>query len=245
VLENRALELLEPLAGLDPELVDEGLSRPSIDIERLGLPAGAVEREHQLAAETLAERLARHQLLQLGDHRSVPAEREIGVDPLLCRRKARLLEPRAGVPSELLRLELREGGPAPELERLSQRSRGLLRLAGIELLRALADEELETIEVELAVLDADRITGCLRQHSIRADRLAELRHVHLERLRSSLRRRVTPEVVDQPPGGDDAVSIQQQNGEERARFPGRKRERTSLDEHVNRAEDTKFDQAKR
>ncbi len=48
--------------------------------ERLGVPSLPVEREHQLAARALAQRLARHERLQLRRDVRVAAEREVRVD---------------------------------------------------------------------------------------------------------------------------------------------------------------------
>ena len=92
-VEDRALERLERRRRLDPEALDERLPRRAVGLERLGLPARAVEREHQLAAEPLAQRVLGDERLELGDERGVPAEREVCVDPLLERREAQLLEP--------------------------------------------------------------------------------------------------------------------------------------------------------
>ncbi len=55
--ENRAVQLLKRRAGLDPELVDENTPRVVVDLERFGLPARPVEREHQVAAKPLAKRM--------------------------------------------------------------------------------------------------------------------------------------------------------------------------------------------
>jgi len=52
--QDRPLELLQRRPGLDPELIDEQLPPGPVGLERLGLPPGAVEREHQLGARPLA-----------------------------------------------------------------------------------------------------------------------------------------------------------------------------------------------
>src|SRR5262249_40868525 len=56
LFEDRPLELAQSLTRLDPELVERG-ARVAIGVERLRLAAGTIEREHQLAAETLAVRM--------------------------------------------------------------------------------------------------------------------------------------------------------------------------------------------
>ena len=68
------------------------MARPAIGLERFGLPAAAVQGEHQLAVEVLAKRLLRYGGLQLRDQISVPAERELGLDPCLESRPAPLLQ---------------------------------------------------------------------------------------------------------------------------------------------------------
>jgi hypothetical protein len=78
--EDRLLELLERRARVDPELLDERSARVPVDLERLRLAARAVEREHELGAEALAERVRGDELLQLSDDFPVPAEGEIGLD---------------------------------------------------------------------------------------------------------------------------------------------------------------------
>ena len=57
LIEDLPLELPKRLAGLEPELLDQHAPGLSVDLERVGLPAGAVEGEHQLAAQSFTERL--------------------------------------------------------------------------------------------------------------------------------------------------------------------------------------------
>ena len=60
-----ALELAQPLARLDPELLDQLPARVLVRLQRVGLPVGAVEREHQLRAQALAVRVLVDQPLEL------------------------------------------------------------------------------------------------------------------------------------------------------------------------------------
>ncbi len=55
--------------------------------------AGAVEREHQLAAQTLPERMLGHELLELADELRAAARREVRVDPRLEGGEPKLLQP--------------------------------------------------------------------------------------------------------------------------------------------------------
>ena len=64
--EDRGLEALELGAGLQAEFLDERAAGAAVGFERVGLAAGAVEREHQLGVEALAVRVLGGQRLQLG-----------------------------------------------------------------------------------------------------------------------------------------------------------------------------------
>ena len=52
-----------------------------VRLHGLCLPAGAVEGEHQLRAELIAQGMLRDEPLELADERAVFAEGEIGLDP--------------------------------------------------------------------------------------------------------------------------------------------------------------------
>ena len=83
VLEDRALESLQLVAELEPELLVEVRARVAVGGERVGLAAAAVERQHQLAAETLTERRLGDEPLELGHDLVVTTERKLGVDAQL------------------------------------------------------------------------------------------------------------------------------------------------------------------
>ncbi len=90
----------------------------AVGLERLRLAAAAVQGEHQLAVQVLAERLLRHGGLELGDQIRVPAERELGLDARLECRPAPLLEAgdlglRERLVGESRRAEVRARGRAP------------------------------------------------------------------------------------------------------------------------------------
>ena len=125
------LEPLELRAGLDPQLLDEPRARVLVRVERLGLPARAVEGQHELAAEASRGAGARDERLELADDVAVAAELEIGLDPLLERDQPKLLEPPDLGLRELLERELGERGPrqsASACSSCSRRSAGGSRL---------------------------------------------------------------------------------------------------------------------
>ncbi len=118
--EDRRLELLELTAGLDTELLDEHTTRVCVDLERLGLPSRAIEREHQLCSHPLTQRLAPRDRAQLGDELRMVAELEVRRDPILERSRPNLLEPADLIVGERLVAQVGERRPAPERERVGE-----------------------------------------------------------------------------------------------------------------------------
>ena len=55
--EDRGLEVLEVSPRLEAELLAEAVASLPVDLERFRLPAGAVEGEHQPAAQPLPRRM--------------------------------------------------------------------------------------------------------------------------------------------------------------------------------------------
>jgi hypothetical protein len=92
-LEDPSLELLELRRRVDPQLVREQVLRPPIGVERFGLPAGPVARQHQMPPQTLTHRMLDDDALELGQHLGVVADREPRTEEILDRRHAELVEP--------------------------------------------------------------------------------------------------------------------------------------------------------
>ena len=55
--EDRLVEVMELGARLDPELLDEDLAGVAVGLQRVGLAAAAIQREHQLRVQPLAPRV--------------------------------------------------------------------------------------------------------------------------------------------------------------------------------------------
>jgi hypothetical protein len=224
--QDRLVEVAQRAAGLDSELLDEDRPRFLIRLERLRLPPGTVEGEHQLSAEALAVWVLAHERLELADERRVAAGGEIGVDPVLEARQAELVEPGALRLGETSLRDIGERAAAPERKRRGG-------LAG-------CDERLEALEVELARVDAKPVTGRLRLQAVLAQQLAQLGHVDLQRLRRRLGRLVVPERVDQTVRGDGPVPLQEERGEQRPLLRAAQLERAAVVEDLERAQDAEF-----
>ena len=214
--EDRALKLGKRPRRLDPELGDERLARRPIHLERLGLPPRAIEREHQQPAQALAQGVVPHERLELGEHGAVPAERELGLEPLLERGEPQLLEPPDRRLRERLVRDVGERGAAPEAESVLQQADGGLGLGPVERLRGLVRPPLEPVQVEPLRLDVEGVTRRPCLDHLRSEGLAQLGHLTLYLRHGGDRRSARVEVVGQPLDGDDPVRAQQEDRERRA-----------------------------
>ena len=143
--------------------------------------------------QALPQRVLADERLHLGDELGVRAELEVGRDPLLERGQPEALEPVDLPLEERLELEVGEGRPAPEPERLAQQKRALGGLAA----RGAVEQLLEAAEIELRV-DLEHVAVRTRLQQPGAEQLSELRDRVLEGRRGRPRRVLTPEQVDDP-----------------------------------------------
>ena len=111
---SRARGCAAPTPGSIPSCLDQRLPRRPVGVQSLRLPARAVEREHELAAQALRQRVLGDQTLELADELAVPAEGEIRVDAILERGEVKLRQPADLALSPRLVGELGEGRAAPE-----------------------------------------------------------------------------------------------------------------------------------
>src|SRR5207247_853239 len=112
-----------------------------------------------------------HEALELGNELAIPAESELGLDPLLDRSDPKLLEPGdLGLGEELV-AEVGERRAAPEIERASDRVRSPVRLAVGQRLAPLGDQRLEPVDVECAGLDVEDVAVPARLEASIADQL--------------------------------------------------------------------------
>src|SRR5262249_27637642 len=113
-------------------------------LERVGLPAVPVEREHEECAQFLAERMLPNEFLQPPEARFMPTEGELRLDLQLERREPELLESSDRSLRKRLVAEVRERGSTPQRERFTQLTRGGRRMIG-ERVPALGEEPLEAM----------------------------------------------------------------------------------------------------
>jgi hypothetical protein len=171
---------------------------------------------------------------QLADQLAVAPERQIRLDPLLQGSKPELLQLRDRWLRERLVGEVRQRRPAPQPERLAQNPRRLLLPTGSQRITAVLDQFAEAVQVKLARRDVQQvavptghqraITGtgrrvAVRPHghsAVRGQHLAQPRHVHLQGPHRARRRRLAPQLVDQPVSRHHLVAIKHQDRQQRA-----------------------------
>ena len=188
-------------------------------LQRLGLAPAAIEREHPLTAQALAQRVLGHERLELGHQIGVAAERQVGVDAPLQRHRAPLLEPGdLGLRERLVR-DVGQRGPAPQRQGLAQPRRRVAGSVERERLPTVVHQPLEAVEVELAVLHVDHVSAASRLKApplAVVERATQLTDVVLQHLRRRRRRRLAPQGVDHPLAPHRLVAMQQQEDQDAA-----------------------------
>ena len=114
--EDRPLELLELLARVDAQVLDEHAACVLVGGEGLRLPPRLVQGEHQERAEVLAVRMLACERLERGDDIRVVPELDLEPGELLARRELQLQEARHGGLRERLEREILERLPADASE---------------------------------------------------------------------------------------------------------------------------------
>ena len=118
LLEDAPLELLQRGRGLEAERLDErGAPRPE-PLQGVRLPPGAIQGDHQLAAQSLVERIVEHELLELGHELRAAAELELGPEAPLRDREAQIAQALDHGTGERLEREVGERRAPPLRERL-------------------------------------------------------------------------------------------------------------------------------
>ena len=92
-IEDVALEARQGGWGVGTEVIAKTLAVILEDAHGIGRTAAAVQREHQLAARALGERVGRRDLFQLADELDMEPHTQLRLDVLLDRDTLELLEP--------------------------------------------------------------------------------------------------------------------------------------------------------
>ena len=107
---------------LDADLLDERAPRVPVGLQRLGLTAAPIQRQHPQAMQPLAQRVLGQQRLDLADDRLMAAGGEVRVQSQLLRRQPQLLEPPDLRRRERLVGQVRQRVAAEQGQRLMRRA---------------------------------------------------------------------------------------------------------------------------
>ena len=128
------MKRLELRCRFEAELLDQNASRPSVRVQRVGLAAGPVEREHQLRVKALTPGMLGDDALKLPGEVLLFQARDLGL-------------------GGRLELEVRQGPTAPQRQRLGYQLRRIERAIAIQRLAGLRNELIEPLDVQLVRVD--------------------------------------------------------------------------------------------
>ncbi|GAA2839505.1 hypothetical protein GCM10020220_030570 [Nonomuraea rubra] len=204
-----------------PQLVDERLARLGEDVERVALPAAAVQGQHELGAQPLAQRVVGGERDQLGDDLGVVAELQVHVherlddaDTPLDQAVALVLGVGADGAGQRLALEQGQRGP--------QGAGALGRFAGLAGGLGLLDAALEAGQVEGVLRQAQRVAAADRGEQLGAgaggpvgfEHGAQPGDVRAQRAQGPRRGLLAPHRVDHLVRGDRVAFPQEQHAED-------------------------------
>ena len=238
VLEDRLLEPPQLTAGLDPQLLDQQPAPLAHHLERLRLPAAAIQRQHQVRPQPLSQGMLGHQRPQLADQVSVAPAGELGAHPLLDRLDAQLLEAVDLALCELVEAMVGQRGPTPEPEsrfKVGSRRRRVLGARSRE-------QVLEAMRVDGVGLHRERIAGgaAVDRGGV-TEPVAQAGHLLLQGLHTVARRVARPHGIDQLVDRDRLWRAQRQRREQGALLRAVELDSVPLDAHVERAEQPDVD----
>jgi hypothetical protein len=212
VVEDRRLELDELRSRVEAQLFGQHVAGAGVRPERVGLPSGSVQGDHQAPGEALAQRMLLGRPLQLARRLGVAPEGEQGVEAALERGDAQLAPRDRRRAGPLLVGDVGEGRPAPLVDGRVELGEGDVGGVGHGL-EPLRDEVLEPGDVELVTADGQDVAGPLPTEEARiAQPSAEQRDVALERVDRRRRRVAGPDVLDEAVDGDHLPAADRQTG---------------------------------
>ncbi|GAA2943095.1 hypothetical protein GCM10020227_07260 [Streptomyces flavovirens] len=232
--------LVEPgqrRAGIDAELVGEELADPGVLVQCLGLPAGAVQGEHELPVEGLAQRVCGDHGPQVGHEFAAEAESQAqfeellgGHQPAFLQRGGRRLDDRAALAGE--------DGAVPQRERGLQFGGGLRPPLLAQGLFGGPDPVVELQQVELRGGHDDAVAAALGgDDAVAGDAAPQVRDGLADLVGGGRRRIVPPGRLDEARHGHHPAGLQEQDGQHPLLDGAAQREPRPVDGGLQRPED--------
>ena len=120
------MEVAKLRARLETELADEPVASGAVGLERISLAAAAVQRQHPLSVEPLAQRVVCDQGVELGERLGVTAMPQVDLDGGLEGAQPKLVEaPDLGRGERLVRNVGERRSPPQPHRRRGRRRRGV------------------------------------------------------------------------------------------------------------------------
>ena len=220
VAEHPSLQLDECGRRLEAELLDEHVAVLAVDGECVGMATGAVEGDHQLRPEPLAQLVRADQRLDLRDRLDRPTTRQLRLDEALRGDQPQLLQALRLRADPVLVGELCVGVATPQTERLAQHRRCAGRVAASEPRTGVGDETFEAGDIERLVRQPQQVPGRLGDHHrgrpVGVDHLADPRHVAAQRRARRRRGRTGEHRLGEPVHRHHGVAMDQQHRQQPA-----------------------------
>ena len=239
--EDRAFQLLQLGARLEPQFVDEHRTCGAEHGERVALASAAVQREHLEPAQALTQRVLRDQRIELGRGLGRPPAVDVGAEPALQRSETQLVEARRDRAHGREVGDVGERRAAPERQRHCQLRCCVGGAASLVISHPGRGVLLEPVQVQRAVGRDQRVATTVRGDRIAAQQLAQVRDVALDDIRRGIRRPLVPDPVDQAVDRDGLIGVREQDREHGALMAAGERDRLTIDERLERSEDPEFD----
>ena len=181
------MQAAQRFCGVDAEFAGEQVAGAPVGGERFGLPAAAIQRQHELAVQPFPQRMAGGQPLQLAGERVVPAKRQVSIDPRLQRGEPELLQPGCLRPGERVAGQVGQHPAAPQPQRLAQRPGGFGIAAGVQRGPPGGEPVLEQGRVQVLTVCPQQVTAVPGDQDIprdtpgpaRLQRPAQVKHIGL------------------------------------------------------------------
>ncbi len=216
VAEDLRLQLGQRGGRFEPQLASQLRTEAGVRAQRLRMPSAAVQREHVLSPEPLAQRPVGDAPLQHADRANLLVECQPCIHQDLECPLAHLVE--AGLLGGQRRVvgELGERWPAPPLQGVGDEFSGPTR-AGRECCPGLGHPPFESDGVDGVGVDNQHVAARSGlQRGIVAEVMTQARHVALHGADGSRRWVVAVQDVDESVVADHDVAVHQKRGEEQA-----------------------------
>ncbi len=211
VAQDRLVQPGQTRPRVHAQLLDEQGAGPAVLLQRLRGPPGAVQGEHQLAPQVLAERVLRDQGAQVADEFPGLAPVQPQLVELLGRGQPPLVQG-GGRRRERRAPASRHDGAPPQGERLAQPVGRLVRQSGGDVPPGLGGQPVEAAQVELVVVHDGAVAGAVGddQGGPLRDAAAQIGDGLADLVDGRRRRIVVPDGLDEPGDRHHPAGLQQQ-----------------------------------